>query len=105
MADKNFVEARDKCLSSVGLKIEDLRKFEGDEISEDLMCFGKCMQEEQGLLDGDGNVVEENFEKLPILESLSEDEKTKIWDCLKEVGKVETCQDFGKQRECVHKNL
>ncbi|XP_044260699.1 uncharacterized protein LOC123008762 [Tribolium madens] len=104
MADKNFIELRDKCLDKIGLKEEDL-KFEGDEIPEDLMCFGKCMQEEGGLIDSEGNINEEKLKNLPLMSQISEEKKNNILECLKEVGKIETCQDFGKQRECAHKYL
>ncbi|EFA05742.1 odorant binding protein 4 [Tribolium castaneum] len=108
MADKNFVELRNKCLDKLGLKEEDLRdlKFDGD-VSEDLMCFGKCIQEEDGLLDSEGNLNEEKLEKkietMPFLSRVSDDTKNNIMECLKEIGKIETCQDFGKQRDCIHK--
>lgn len=76
---------------------------ENSETNEKLLCFGKCIEKEQGLIDEDGVIIIEKVKEMSLLKAVDEEQKTQIIECLEELGKVADCQDVQKERDCFHK--
>nr|CAH7750080.1 unnamed protein product [Callosobruchus chinensis] len=89
----------EKCLASNSLDISALKN---NPTSPEAQCFAKCMMEEKGVLDGDGNVQTEQLvddktaaEMMP--EQMESVEKMK--ECLKNVV-IKECEDILQFVKC-----
>ncbi|KAJ3652574.1 hypothetical protein Zmor_018526 [Zophobas morio] len=106
LADEDFMAARDYCLEQLGMKVDDLKlAATGDEVPENLLCFAKCLQEKQGYVDAEGTIDLDNMKALPVFSHIPDDKKDDVMACLENMGKIETCADIQKERECFHNNL
>jgi hypothetical protein len=106
MADQDFVAVKDKCLTTLGLT-EDELKFDVDtsDVSENVLCFFKCIQQERGVIDEAGSLHSEKIFSSPHFTALTENEQNEVKKCLEGVDKIETCQDIAPLVECLHNSL
>lgn len=87
-----------KCAESSGFQPKNILKPSQDLSSEE-MCFFKCVLEEKGVLDENGDVDLNmvDYERLHI----PDDKKEDVKQCLRDAGKVQTCDDMGMLIECI----
>ncbi|KAH0819054.1 hypothetical protein GEV33_003737 [Tenebrio molitor] len=106
MADQDFVAVKDKCLTILGLT-EDELKFDVDtsDVSENVLCFFKCIQQERGVIDEAGSLHSEKIFSSPHFTALTENEQNEVKKCVEGVDKIETCQDIAPLVECLHNSL
>nr|AHA33381.1 odorant-binding protein 3 [Batocera horsfieldi] len=87
-----------KCSESVGLQPKGKPMLTREPSSEE-MCFFKCIMEEKGMLDADGNVKPETVDSSQL--HIPQDKVDDVKQCLKNAGKVEKCEDIAKLVECM----
>jgi hypothetical protein len=94
---------RDKCLTTLGMT-EDELKFDVDmsDVSENMLCFFKCIQQELGYIDDAGFFHREKIRNLPRFTVLTENEQNELLKCVEGVTKIETCQDVVPVLKCLH---
>ncbi|KAH0813258.1 hypothetical protein GEV33_009533 [Tenebrio molitor] len=94
MANKDFVAVRDKCLTTLGLTEDDLNlDMETSDVSENVLCLLKCIQQERGYIDEAGSFHSEKVFSSPHFTALTENEQNEVKKCVEGVDKIETCQD------------
>nr|WAU17041.1 odorant binding protein [Hippodamia variegata] len=74
--------------------------------SEKMLCFFKCIYEENGSTNSDGSInVEKMIENTHKWKPLTDDSKASIRECAKELGPVKTCADVNPSFQCIQKAL
>lgn len=95
-----FAEWKDACLKEAKIDFESAKeglKSEVKDISEDVLCFYKCIMEKRGVLNSDGKINEMDTKKTP---HLDEKQKSEVMECIKNVEPVVKCEDMRKLIEC-----
>ncbi|RZC40057.1 PBP GOBP domain containing protein [Asbolus verrucosus] len=101
--DENFAEAREECLKANSLTVEDLHSsWKSKNISEQHLCFRKCIMQKKGLLDESGAIQEEKVGDILNIR-FDEEKRNALVECITEIGKIETCQDMDKVSQCFSK--
>lgn len=98
--EEYYDEIETKCRKREGLTQQIVDNIDpyGD-LPEKVHCFVKCYFEEVGYIDANGYVVERKIKQEFIFDS--EKEKIQIFECLQGVGRVKTCADVVKVRDCI----
>ncbi|CAH1380582.1 unnamed protein product, partial [Tenebrio molitor] len=83
MANKDFVAVRDKCLTTLGLTEDDLNlDMETSDVSENVLCLLKCIQQERGYIDEAGSFHSEKVFSSPHFTALTENEQNEVKKCV-----------------------
>ncbi|KAJ8916644.1 hypothetical protein NQ315_000289 [Exocentrus adspersus] len=84
-----------RCMESSGYEPDGKGK---EERPPEMLCFFKCIMEEKGILDSNGDLHPEaaSTEFFPV----EEETKQKVIECAAQAGKVESCEDIGKMLDC-----
>ncbi|XP_050501109.1 uncharacterized protein LOC126881107 isoform X2 [Diabrotica virgifera virgifera] len=95
-----------ECLAKSGAAEADVFARPRKESSE-IRCFWKCIMEKDGMLDASGvlnpDVFEKSFPK--VTAKLDASTLTDLKKCLATVGKIVTCDDTAKIRDCIIKSF
>nr|QUP79539.1 odorant binding protein 46 [Monochamus saltuarius] len=84
-----------KCIKSTGFTPGP----PSEEFSPDQLCFFKCIMEEKGMLNSNGEVSPTAVDN-PVV-PIPEDKKEDIKQCMATAGKIESCEDMAKLFACV----
>lgn len=105
-----LLEWREECLKETKVEQADARealKSKIDDISENVLCFFKCIMEKRGILRSDGKIIVNavDIKKFSHLGEDLEKEHSKMEECVKTVGSIVECGDIRKLAECAPKWL
>ncbi|XP_019880720.1 uncharacterized protein LOC109608652 [Aethina tumida] len=90
------------CITSSGVKqseLEAIKPFEENKVSENVQCFFKCMAEKRKMLNEDGSINIDEFNKRPKPPKVNEEFEKKIEECIKKV-KISSCADMEQIADC-----
>lgn len=98
-------EAAILCVNETGITPEVVKNYKPveDTASKELLCFIKCSFEKMGYLKDDGSVCVETMKKENFPEG-KEENKEKIYECIKGLDKIMTCEDVAALESCFVNN-
>nr|UYB94421.1 odorant-binding protein 19 [Lytta caraganae] len=103
-ADEDFIGKRRKCLEENNLSFDEIKKMKNStQRSEEFLCTIKCFMTNDGVINENGKIDVEKAMEDRLVAKLPEDSQNLLMECLKQIDKIETCQDTQKVRECVAK--
>lgn len=95
-----------QCEKKITILPDDFLSLNGPEPTEKILCYFKCVYEENGSLNSDGIItIDKMIENINSRRPLTEDSKTAIKECLKDVKPIKTCGDLKPTYQCLDKIL
>ncbi|XP_066256933.1 uncharacterized protein [Euwallacea similis] len=92
---KEFVE---QCEKEIGVTLQDLHNSNED--NEKKMCFHRCLATKDGYISADGVVNIERIKEYLASNPEKPNNIDAITSCLETVGRVSSCQDMVKMKNC-----
>ncbi|XP_044260275.1 uncharacterized protein LOC123008508 [Tribolium madens] len=96
-----------ECMTEYSMDVEDIKKFDlpAENMGEEILCFTKCFYDKLLITNEDGKISIDNLKSIPLVNAIDESKYDDLVTCLKEVGKIEKCEDVKNIEKCFVKYI
>ncbi|XP_044763333.1 uncharacterized protein LOC123320195 [Coccinella septempunctata] len=90
-----------KCIEEADVKMEDVKTFRSDQITDNMLCFMKCRYESEGAFDENGVLVKEMMQESYDDFGWTDEQRSQSDGCLDKMKPVKECEDLKEFYKCI----